>query len=99
MSVSEKDVRHVAQLARLGLEPHRVETLVSELNGILSHMDALRAVDTDGVEPMAGAGGASQLQREDVASADRLHRAREEFAPQARDGFFVVPRLAAHEDA
>lgn len=99
MSVTAHDVRHVAQLAKLGLEPHRVEALVSELNGILSHMDSLQAVDTDGVEPMAGAGGPSQLQRDDRGPADVLHRTREDLAPQSRDGFFLVPRLAAHEDA
>ena len=33
--VSEKDVRHVASLARLGIEPAKFEQLVRELNGIL----------------------------------------------------------------
>jgi aspartyl-tRNA(Asn)/glutamyl-tRNA(Gln) amidotransferase subunit C len=99
MSVTEHDVRHVANLARVGLEPHRVEALVAELNGILSHMDSLRQVDTTDVEPMAGPPGESQLLRDDVVAPDALHRLREELAPVARDGFFLVPRLAAHEDA
>ena len=41
MSVSEEDVRHVATLARLGLDPERIPTLVAELNVILAHMDVL----------------------------------------------------------
>ena len=46
MAVSEDDVRRVAELARLGLEPDRLQLLVGELNGILVHMDELRAIDT-----------------------------------------------------
>jgi len=49
--VREGDVRHVASLARLGLEPEQIEQLVRELNGILGHMDVLARVDTSGIEP------------------------------------------------
>ncbi len=97
MSVNEREVRHVADLARLGLEPHRVEALVLELNGILAHMESLRLVDTEGVEPMAGPPGESKLLRDDRVAPDALHRTREAIAPAARDGLFLVPRLAAHE--
>ena len=99
MSVNERDVRHVANLARLGLEESRIPRLVAELNGILDHMDVLRAVPTDGVEPMAGPPGESRLTRPDEPAADPLRRSREAMAPEARDGFFLVPRLAAHEEA
>lgn len=99
MAVSEDDVRHVANLARLGLEPARTLKLVYELNGILGHMEILRSVNTDDVEPMAGPPGESRLTRPDEPSADLLLRTREEIAPASRDGFFLVPRLAAHEDA
>lgn len=49
MSVSRGDVRHIAELARIGVPADRLDTLVTELNGILAHMDALRAVRTDSV--------------------------------------------------
>lgn len=99
MAVTEDDVRHVANLARLGLDPERTAKLVGELNGILGHMDLLRSVNTEGVDPMAGPPGESRLTRTDALSADPLLRTREAFAPASRDGFFLVPRLAAHEDA
>lgn len=99
MSVNERDVRHVADLARVGLEPDRVPLLVAELNGILAHMEVLRSVDTTGVDPMASPPGQHRLTRPDEPAADPLTSAREDFAPQSRDGFFLVPRLAAHEDA
>lgn len=95
MAVSERDVRHVAQLARLGLDPARVEALVHELNGILAHMDALAGAG-EGVEEN-GAGAASAL-RADSGPQLPLAIPRESFAPDTRDGFFLVPRLATHDD-
>jgi aspartyl-tRNA(Asn)/glutamyl-tRNA(Gln) amidotransferase subunit C len=98
VAVTEQDVRHVAALARLGLEPERVPTLVQELNGILRHMQALTKVGTK-VEPVEGIGAGGMPLRADAGPAYALERAREEFAPSMRDGFFLVPRLATHTDA
>ena len=98
MSVTHEDVRHIASLARLGLEPDRVTLLVGELNGILAHMDALAAVDTSAVETDAAAAAGSTM-RSDDAPPIPLARTREDVAPEMRDGFFLVPRLATHEDA
>ena len=46
MAVTEDDVRHVAALARLGLDAERIPTIAAELNGILAHMEVLSKVDT-----------------------------------------------------
>lgn len=98
MAVTRDDVAHVAELARLALDDARVEELVRELNGILSHMDVLRRVDTEGVEPTAGVGDAGTPLRPDEGPPIQLDRPREKFAPAMRDGFFIVPRLSTHED-
>lgn len=98
MSVSLDDVRHVAALARVGLSDDRAAALVSELNTILRHMDVLSTVDTSAIE-LAPPGGEASSLREDVGPAIPLERPRESFAPQMRDGFFLVPRLDTHEDA
>lgn len=94
MSVTPEDVRHVARLARVGLNDARIPALVSELNGILGHMDVLQRVDITNV-PEAASGTASPL-RDDALPADTLQRSREAFAPASREGFFLVPRLSTH---
>ena len=96
MSVSAHDVRHIAALARLGLEPERVPALVAELNGILAHMDVLSKVNTSVVEAVEGVGAGGMPLRADDVAPDALARPRESFAPETRDGFFLVPRLATH---
>jgi aspartyl-tRNA(Asn)/glutamyl-tRNA(Gln) amidotransferase subunit C len=99
MAVTIDDLQHVAELARLGLDPERARSLVKELNSILGHMDALAKVDTAGVEPTAGVGASGTPLRADVGLPPPLARAPEAFAPAMRDGFFVVPRLSTHEAA
>lgn len=98
MAVSEQDVRHIADLARLGLTPERLASLVVELNGILAHMSTLEQVDTSGVAALGTTHAAMPLRADGLVQIP-LHRAREDFAPAMQDGFFLVPRLATHADA
>lgn len=99
MAVSREDVVHIAALARLALPEERVPELVAQLNGILSHMDVLRRVDTEGVIGTAGVGDAAAPLRPDTGPQIPLRHPRDSFAPVWRDGFFLVPRLATHEGA
>ncbi len=97
MSVTNNDVLHVAQLARLTIDEERLPTLVNELNGILQHIDALQQASLpDDVSERTVAG--MPLRADDLPPVT-LQRARESFAPATRDGFFLVPRLATHGDA
>ena len=97
MSVTIDDVRHIAALARIGVTPERAGQLVAELNTILGHMDELSRVDTTGVEPLTGIGVSMAPLRDDAGPSVPLERPIRDFAPQERDGFFLVPRLSTHE--
>ncbi len=97
--VGEKDVRHVAALARVALDPAQVLQLVQELNGILAHMDVLARVDTSRTPPfVANALAAMPLRADEEGKSTTLSAPIATFAPEFRDGFFLVPRLATHED-
>ena len=98
MAVSEDEVRHVAALARLGLDDARIPTIAAELNGILAHMDVLSKVRTSAAAAVTGVGAAGTPLRVDGGNQIPLARPRDAFAPAMRDGFFLVPRLATHED-
>jgi aspartyl-tRNA(Asn)/glutamyl-tRNA(Gln) amidotransferase subunit C len=54
MSLDTATVRRVAALARIRLPEEEVLRVQGELNGILGWIEQLQAVDTEGVEPMAG---------------------------------------------
>lgn len=96
MAVDETVVRHIALLARVGIDDARASALVAELNGILAHMDVLQRVDTSSLRDMADPDAIGMPLREDGGAQVSLARARESFAPLTRDGFFLVPRLATH---
>jgi aspartyl-tRNA(Asn)/glutamyl-tRNA(Gln) amidotransferase subunit C len=81
------------------MDEKRAESLVRELNMILEHMDVLSRVDTAGLHEVAGIGAAGLPLRPDTGPQIPLGRPREDFAPKMKDGFFLVPRLATHEDA
>ena len=98
MAVSEDDVRHVASLARLGVDPGRLPSLVSELNGILEHMEVLGAVETGREMGDVRIETTATPMRSDIDGTPiPLVVQRETFAPEMCDGFFLVPRLATHE--
>lgn len=99
MAVTREDVRHVATLARLGLDDARADSLVAELNTILGHMEVLSKVDTSRLVPVIGVGAEGLALRDDQGPPVALTRGLRDIAPSVRDGFLLVPRLATHETA
>ena len=98
MAVTHDDVRHVAELARLAVDHDRLDHLVAELNQILGHMDELSQVNTTEIENTIAKPTECTALRSDSSVPLALESPRESFAPSMRDGFFIVPRLATHED-
>ncbi|MBI1959375.1 MAG: Asp-tRNA(Asn)/Glu-tRNA(Gln) amidotransferase subunit GatC [Candidatus Rokubacteria bacterium] len=91
--ISLSQVEHVARLARLELSAADKERMRRELDGILSYIDTLRALQTDGVEPTSHAVPLTNVMREDeprpsVPQTDMLAN-----APDPSGEFFRVPRI------
>jgi aspartyl-tRNA(Asn)/glutamyl-tRNA(Gln) amidotransferase subunit C len=97
VAVTIDDVRHIAALARLGLDDARTAAIVGELNTILVHMDELAKVDTTGIQEAIGVGAEGLPVRADAGPPLPLARSLDAVAPRMRDGFFLVPRLSTHE--
>lgn len=93
MSVDAATVRRVARLARLKLEEAEVEPLVGELNAILGWVEQLREVDCTGVEPMTTVMPLRLRWREDAVTEGDQVEAVLANAPDARHGFFAVPKV------
>ena len=91
--INRDDVAHVARLARLALTDAELERMREQLNAILAHIDALRAVDTTGVEPTSHAVPQFDVMRDDEP---RPCFPREDMlanAPDRAGDFFRVPRI------
>jgi aspartyl-tRNA(Asn)/glutamyl-tRNA(Gln) amidotransferase subunit C len=93
MSVSEKEVRHVAKLARLALGDAEIAKMVPELNNILGWVEQLGEVDTDGVEPLTAVIDNHLRLRDDVVTDGGIRDQVLANAPDAQHGFFAVPKV------
>lgn len=65
-NLNPAEVRHIAKLARLQLSDEEVAKFTTELTSIISYIDTLREVNTDGVEPTEQVTGLLNVTREDT---------------------------------
>jgi aspartyl-tRNA(Asn)/glutamyl-tRNA(Gln) amidotransferase subunit C len=93
MPLSRDEVRHVAMLARIGLEPGDVEFYAEQLSGILAHIDRLKELDTEAIPPTAQVVEIANTLRDDVPRPGLSQEEALANAPAAVDGFFRVPAI------
>lgn len=93
MSIDTDTARRVAKLARIAVEENQLPKLADELTGILNFMEQLNEVDVDGVEPMTSVTPQRLKRREDVVTDGSQQEAVLKNAPDAREGFFAVPKV------
>jgi aspartyl-tRNA(Asn)/glutamyl-tRNA(Gln) amidotransferase subunit C len=91
--LSLDQVRAIAELARIEVGASDSEALRQQLNGILAMVDAMLAVDTAGIEPMAHPQDAAQRLREDIVTESDEHARFQQAAPQVEEGLYLVPRV------
>ena len=93
MKITAEQVRHVAGLARLEIDPEAEDKLAGQLATILDYVDKLAKVDTSDVPPTFHAIALTNAFREDEV---RDHLQREQAldnAPAQDEGSFVVPKV------
>jgi len=96
VKITESEVRYVADLANLRLSEVEIARMARELDAILSHMDKLNELDTDGVEPMAQvlyAAEETATLRADVPHVPFDNQEALRNAPLSGTGFFKVPKV------
>lgn len=99
MSIGKDEVVHVARLAELAVSESELPKLVEQLSRIVDFVAELNQVPSDEAAPPFQAGPAEAPLRDDVVAPVPLVRRPGEIAPAFVDGFFVVPRLGAMEEA
>jgi len=97
MSLTSQDIERIANLARLQLQPAEAERMREQINGFFSIVEAMQAVDTTGIEPLAHPVAAIQdvqlRLREDVVSEPNNREANQQSAPAVERGLFLVPKV------
>lgn len=90
MALTQKDVEHIAHLARLELTPAEKEMYREQLTAVLDYAAMLNELDLEGVPPTAHAIAQHNVLREDVVEPslpieDTLHN-----APQQANNQFLI---------
>lgn len=93
MSLDRTAVAKIAKLARLKMEPERLDAMTSELNSILSFVEELQAVNTDNIPPMTSVMPMKLRQREDDVTDGGKPDAVLRNAPQRQGDFYTVPKV------
>ena len=92
-ALSRSDVEHVARLARLALSDAEIEKMREQLTAILAHIDTLRALDTEQVEPTSHAVPMENVMRDDEPRPSLPQEEMLANAPDRSADFFRVPRI------
>jgi len=93
MRITQKEVEHVATLARLQLAQEEIATFTGQMDAILSYVDKLAALNTDDIIPTSHAVPMENAFRPDevrpsIGTVNALAN-----APDKVDGFFKVPKV------
>ena len=93
MSIDLETARKVAHLARIKVDEDRLPALAQEFSNILDFIEQLNEVDVDEVEPMVSVTPMRLKRREDVVTDGGYPEKILSNAPDAREGFFAVPKV------
>lgn len=93
MSIDISTAAKVAKLARIRVEDAELPALADEFNAILGFIEQLNELDVGDVEPMTSVTPMALPRRDDVVTdGDQQARVLAN-APDAREGFFAVPKV------
>lgn len=99
MSVTVKDVEHIAKLARLEFSAEEKEKFTHQLNQILKYVEKLNELDTSKVEPLSQIVEGSNRFREDVVKPGLSTEEALKNAPAKTGKFFKVPKVIGGKDS
>lgn len=93
MSMDKATVKKVATLARLAITEEQADKLAPQLSGLLKWVEQLGEVNTDNVAPLASVVNMEMELRADKVTDGDIQSDVLANAPEAMEGFFVVPKV------
>ena len=93
MALENADIDKIAILARLQVTPSETSDYANSISSILSLIDQMQQVSTEGIEPLSNPHDASQRLRKDEVTCDSQREAFIALAPAAQDGLYLVPKV------
>ena len=92
-ALDDAQLTKLAFLAQIDITPAQRAQMRKQLLSIIGMVDAITAADTAGVEPLAHPLDATLRLRADAVTEENRRDLFQAIAPEARDGFYLVPRV------
>lgn len=93
MKVTNELIDHLAHLARLEFSTEEKEELKTDLERMISFVEKLNEVDTEGVEPLLHMSDEVNVLRDDVVEGSITREEALKNAPVKNNSFFLVPTV------
>lgn len=93
MAIEPHTAARIAKLARIEVSEDELPKLAQEFDAILGFIEQLNEVDVTGVEPMTSVTPMALPRRADAVTDGSKPDQVLKNAPDAREGFFVVPKV------
>lgn len=93
MEINKEIISKTATLARLRIRDEEIDGLKQDLTNILSHIETLSEVNTEGVEPTASTIPQKNVFREDKAEKRFGDENLLRISPKTEHDHYVVPKV------
>ena len=93
MKVTRDTLKKIAHLARLDFEKEGEKEMIDSLSEILTWVDMLNEVDTEGIEPLINMSQEVNVFRKDETGEPLDHQKGLKNAPDKDDDYFRVPKV------
>jgi len=93
MEIDKDTLKKVAHLARVEVPEGKEDELVADLQKILTWVEKLKSLDTEGVEPLVSMSQEINMLREDIVIKSLSKKDGLKNAPKHDDVFFQVPKV------
>ncbi|CAG5012323.1 Aspartyl/glutamyl-tRNA(Asn/Gln) amidotransferase subunit C [Dyadobacter sp. CECT 9275] len=93
MKIDEATLNKIANLARLEVKPQEKEALLNSLESVLSWMEQLNEVDTEGIAPLTHILDEQNNWREDIGQNTLTRAEALTNAPARTEAYIKVPKV------
>lgn len=93
--LSEKDILHVAKLAKLTLSGEEITRYQKQLSEVVGYVEELNEVETEGILPTSQTTGLEDVLRQDETKAEEILGSEEALSgtDKTLNNYFEVPPL------
>ena len=94
MQIDHTVLEKLEKLSHLRIDDSKKEAVIEQLSGILTYVDNLNELDTEGLDAsFSTLEGGTPLRADSPRKADDIAKDILSHAPQAKDDFFIVPAI------